>query len=111
MKNLENIETFLSRLITPIIQRCVKESLQEFHFPEKTEKADKLMSIQEAAKFLSLAIPTLYGMTSKHTIPYRKRGKKIYFKESELTAWLDAGKKKSVSELDLEADDYLTKKG
>jgi len=69
------------------------------------------MTIQEAAEFLNLAVPTLYTMTSKHTIPYRKRGKRLYFRLSELEQWLESGKKKSVAELDTEAEEYLTKKG
>jgi len=111
MNNYHNIEAFLSRLFTPIIQRCVKESLQEFQIPKKTENTDKLMTIQQAAAFLNLAVPTLYTMTSKHTIPYRKRGKKLYFRQFELEQWLEAGKKRSVAELDAEAVEYLTKKG
>jgi excisionase family DNA binding protein len=49
---------------------------------------DDLLSFKDAAKFLNLAAPTLYRHTSKGTIPFLKRGKKILFSREKLIKWM-----------------------
>jgi excisionase family DNA binding protein len=53
----------------------------------------ELLSIEDASKYLNLAKQTLYGFTSKGIIPYLKKGKKLYFKKTELDIWINEGKK------------------
>ena len=61
--------------------------------------SDKPMSIAEAAKFVNLTVPTLYGFVSKRTIPFSKVGKRLYFSESELTSWIQNGRQQTRDEL------------
>lgn len=61
--------------------------------------SDKPMSITEAAKFVNLTVPTLYGFVSKRTIPFSKVGKRLYFTEAELTSWIQSGRKQTRDEL------------
>ena len=63
---------------------------------------DSYLSIEEAASYLKIAKQTLYSFTSKRTLPFLKKGKKIYFEKTQLDTWLKQGLKKSVSELNLE---------
>ncbi len=60
---------------------------------------DKPMTIAEAAKFVNLTVPTIYGFVSKRTIPFSKVGKRLYFSQAELTTWIQAGRNKTQSEL------------
>jgi excisionase family DNA binding protein len=60
------------------------------------------MTIDEACLFLNLAKPTIYSLTSKRKIPFIKKGKKLYFKKMDLEAWLNEGKKKTFSEIEME---------
>ena len=62
-------------------------------------KEEKFLGPQEAADFLGDALATLYGRTSKNEIPFYKRGKKLYFKKSELIEWIEAGKCRTIDEL------------
>ena len=57
--------------------------------------------------------PTWYSKISKGEVPYHKQGKKVYFLKSEIDNWLKAGKKKSNSEIEAEAEAFLSnnKKG
>ena len=71
--------------------------------------ADKLFTIKEAAEFLHLTVPTIYLMVQRAEIPVCKRGKRLYFSKQEVTAWIMAGRKKTVSETDEKIDNYLTK--
>ena len=61
--------------------------------------SDKPMSITEAAKFVNLTVPTLYGFVSKRTIPFSKLGKRLYFSEAELTTWVKSGRKQTCTEI------------
>ena len=72
---------------------------------EKTEPKEIFFSVEQAADYLQLAEQTLYGFTSKRKIPFIKKGKKLYFKESELKKWLETGNKKSKVEIEKELED------
>ncbi len=48
----------------------------------------RLMSIQEAAAYIGLAVPTLYTMVSQRRIPYVKVGRLTKFDLGLLDAWL-----------------------
>lgn len=95
---LNNIETLLLDLKhTPKEQR------------EKSE-VDELLTVQGAAKFLSLSVSTVYGLISKGELPVMKRSKRCYFSKIELINYLRQGKKKSLAETSIEADQYLSSK-
>ena len=63
------------------------------------KSASEIMSLKQASEFLDLAPQTLYGHTSRRTIPHYKKGKKIYFKREELLEWLTQSKRKTTAEL------------
>ncbi len=48
----------------------------------------RLMSIQEAAVYTGLAVPTLYTMVSQRRIPYVKVGRLTRFDVALLDAWI-----------------------
>ena len=54
--------------------------------------------------------PTVYGWVNAGTIPVHKGGKKLRFLKSEIDNFLRQGRKKTVSEIAVEADEYLTNK-
>ncbi|WP_207430570.1 helix-turn-helix domain-containing protein [Sabulibacter ruber] len=68
---------------------------------------NQLLTITEAAKFLSLAKQTLYGLVQRRAIPVCKQGKRLYFPKDELTEWIRAGRKKTRSEIQAEAAVYV----
>ncbi len=72
-------------------------------------ETDQLLTIQQAADFLKLSVPTIYSLVSRSEIPVSKKGKRLYFSEQELTAWIKGGRKKTLQELSAEADKYLKK--
>jgi excisionase family DNA binding protein len=81
-----------------MVKSSVSEILRESTLT-KSEEVNKLFSVKEASSFLNLAPQTLYGFTSNRTIPFIKRGKKLYFKKFDLEVWLSEGKKDSVKEI------------
>jgi len=85
------------------------------HLPkEQAEQPqqDELLTVQDTAKFLSLSVPTIYGLISKGELPVMKRSKRCYFSKVELIDYLKQGRKKTLAETASEADQYLkSKKG
>jgi hypothetical protein len=56
--------------------------------------------------------PTVYGWVHSGLIPVHKGGKKLRFLKSEIDNWIKQGRKKTVSEINNNAEQYLkTKKG
>ncbi len=111
MKDNKIIVTTQEELIS-LIEGTVRRVLSEKKpTSEQTGSSSPLLlSLKEAAGFLKLAPQTIYGFTSKRIIPFLKRGKKLYFKRADLEQWLEAGKKKSISELNFEIDQNGTLK-
>ena len=74
----------------------------------------KVLSFEEASKFLNLSKSYLYQLTSKTLIPhYKPQGKMLYFEREELEKWLMKNPVKSRQELKDEASDkflYSNKK-
>jgi excisionase family DNA binding protein len=73
-------------------------------------EGDKLLTIKEAATLISLSVPTIYGLVAHAAIPVCKKGKRLYFSKQELTDWIKAGRKKTVTEIQSEASTYLKRK-
>ena len=82
-----------------LIQITIDKAFSEYGKNNPQQDMDKFLTIQEAMMFLNLARQTLYGFTSKNEIPFIKRGKKLYFRKSDLENWLLEGKRKSKSEI------------
>lgn len=59
-----------------------------------TSEPETLLTVQDAAKFLSLSVPTIYGLISKRELPVIKRSKRCYFSNIELLEYMKAGRKK-----------------
>lgn len=76
----------------------------------KEADADELLNITDAANFISLKVPTLYSKASLGTIPCNKQAGRLYFLKSELTKWIQEGRRKTLSEQTAEALNGLSKK-
>lgn len=101
----------LQTVIIDCVNSCLKNNEQESKTP--TDQPEQLLTIQEAAEFLSLTVPTMYSKVSKGELPVMKRGKRLYFSRTELLEYVKTGRKKSNAEIEQEAKAYLSnnKKG
>lgn len=89
----------------------LKHLLIEKQEQTPTPPPEKLLTIQEAAEFLKLSVPTLYSKVSRGTIPVMKRGKRLYFSSVELMEYVKSGRRKTNADIEAEASAYLKKKG
>jgi excisionase family DNA binding protein len=68
----------------------------------------QVLTFKEACKYSGLSKSKMYKHTSTLNIPfYKPEGKFIYFKRSELEAWLLRNRHSSKTELEIEANKYL----
>ncbi len=97
------------KLITDISERVTANILQAVKKNSVTaEQPEQLLTIQEAAQFLNLTVPTIYSKVSKGELPVMKRSKRLYFSSTELMEYLKEGRKKSNAEIEQEAEAYLS---
>lgn len=86
--------------ISEIVEASVtKVLLQQNSQTEANNSLPELLSITQAAAYLNLAKQTLYGFTCNREIPFIKKGKKLYFRKSELEKWVSEGRKKTKDEI------------
>jgi excisionase family DNA binding protein len=75
-----------------------------------TRKDNELMNVQQVADYLTLAVQTIYGLVHNMEIPYFKRGKRLYFRRTEIDDWISQAKRKTKAELQQEAIDFVARK-
>ena len=95
-----------------LIEASIKKVLTT-NQPTPTAPTDELLTVQDAAKFLSLSVATIYGLIHKGELPAIKRTKRVYFSKFELMTYLKQGRKKTIKDFANDADTYLltNKKG
>lgn len=69
------------------------------------------MNVQQVAEYLTLSVQTIYGLVHKMEIPNSKRGKRLYFKRSEIDEWISQSRRKTRVEIEQEATNYLLRSG
>ena len=113
-ENLQNL-TFeqLPQAVAALINE-VKEmkSLLQTKQQVAVEPADQWFNLEELCAYLPdrPAKQTVYGWIGQHIIPYHKKGKSIVFRKSEIDEWLRNGKRKSLGDLEKEAQAFVNSK-
>jgi excisionase family DNA binding protein len=95
---LTNIETLILDLRTDSTK------------PDQVEAKEQLLDVKETAEFLKLTVPTIYSKVSRGELPVMKGQKRLYFSRTELLEHLKGKRKKTNSELDKDAQDFIDKK-
>ena len=85
----------------------IKDLLLENRSRNPQRPRDDLLTIRQAAEFLSLSVPTLYTKVSRKEIPVNKRGKRLYFSMAELSEWVRSGRKKTTEEIHSPANSII----
>lgn len=82
--------------------RIIKQLLSE-QSSNCLPRREHFLTVTEAAKYLNLAIPTIYGLCHRRQIPYMKRSKRIYFSQEKLREYLEAGRRQTEDEIRTDA--------
>ena len=95
-QRLERIEQLLDKLISQNIN-------------ESKSNDNKPMSAKELGLYLNLSVYTIYGLVHKRSIPYIKKGKRLYFQKKVIDEWLESSSQLTREELEEKANEYLLK--
>lgn len=93
-----------------IIDEAVKNAIQNLKCTKSVDQTvqNEILNLNEASKLMHLSKSTIYGLVCKRKIPYFKQGKILRFKRSELFAWIEFGRKKTVIEIESDADNQIS---
>ena len=70
----------------------------------------EVMNFKECLKLTGFSRGLLYRMTAKREIPHYKRGRFVFFKRSEVEAWLFECKVKTEEEIEREVEQRIINK-
>jgi excisionase family DNA binding protein len=95
----ENLKRYFADLFREIVGTNINAKNKGGGNPDE----EPLVSVAEAAKITGLAVNTLYDKTYQRAIPHYKKGKRVYFRVSELVAWIAAGRVATSAEIEAKA--------
>lgn len=105
--SFENLPKAVAHLVNEMAElKSLVEKGQTTIVPLKRVPID----IEEACRIIGKAKPTVYALVRKRMIPCYKNGKKLYFFEEELLEWIAKGKKKTIQEIESEAEAEYNKR-
>ena len=95
-KNKEQNKTFLPFNFQNIGRQLVQYAASELQPPASDKHV--LVEIEDACRIIKKAKPTIYTLVRKGILPAYKKGKKLYFYEDELLAWIENGRRKTAEQ-------------
>lgn len=106
LETLPRAFTQLYKEVSDIKALLIKK--QEEFSPE----SDRWLNLNDLCKYHpdKPTKPTVYGWVSSQSIPYHKSGKRLRFLKSEIDGWLKIGHRRAASEINEEANSYLSSK-
>lgn len=96
MRKLDSIESLLRNASVP---------------DKQLGSVAEVFNLNQASEYVSLSKSAIYKKTSERNIPHFKKGKKLYFKRSELDVWLTENKISTNAEIEMQATNYILRKG
>lgn len=90
-----------------IITKAINSAFKKVGGISQVIEQDRILTIDEAAEFLSLSRATIYDLTSRSAIPFLKKRRRLYFSKEDLITWLKDSRRGTKAEADQEADSYL----
>lgn len=105
---MTNYNILLEELIK-LISEKVSDNINKSINPLTSTEEEILMNVDGTSKFIDLAIPTIYGLVHQKKIPHYKKSGRLYFMKSEILEWIKSGKQESKSDIEIRANEYLSK--
>lgn len=92
--NIDKLPEAVGYLTEQVIE--LKRMVSELQPPASDKHV--LVEIEDACRIIRKAKPTIYTLVRKGVLPAYKKGKKLYFYEDELLAWIDNGRRKTAEQ-------------
>lgn len=91
-----------------LIRECVRKEMEVLIKNMNQKTVPERLTLVEAAQYLGIKKPTMYGLTSARKIPFYKLGRGIFFYTKELDDWL-GNKSHQFRTIDDLASEHLAK--
>lgn len=99
--SFENLPKAVAHLVSELAE--IKTLVEKGQVPTVSPKRTPI-DIEETCRIIGKAKSTVYALVRKRLIPCYKNGKKLYFFEDELLDWISEGRKKTLQEIEFEAE-------
>ena len=86
-----------------LIREEVEASISKNNAVATDVVENELLTIEETAKYINMAVSSVYGLVHTKRIPYIKRGKRLIFERTKINEWLHAGRQKTREEIEEQA--------
>jgi excisionase family DNA binding protein len=100
MKNVvfstRNIDELISDIAAEVAKIIESKHSRKACFEDNY---DMFMTVDQAADFLHLKVPTIYSKVSRGELSPSKRGGRLYFSRSDLTEYIMQGSRTTVEEI------------
>ena len=109
MKNKFIFTQLSTEALTEIVEQAVQQALCRYQSATGDSSVPELMTMEEACEYLGISQSHGYKLTSKGVLPHYKPGKRLYFKKSELDAWINSHRADDTSSIEQSVQQHLTK--
>jgi excisionase family DNA binding protein len=92
--------------VRKMIREEVRTALQECQSTTQVDAENDLMTIEELAALVNMAVTSIYGLIRRRQIPHIKRGKRLIFEKTKIIEWLQSGRQNTVSDAKADARAY-----
>lgn len=93
-----------------LIREEMEASISKNNYVTFDSLENEFLTVEETAKYINMAVSSVYGLVHTKRIPYIKRGKRLIFEKSKINEWLHAGRQKTKEEIEEEALASITYK-
>jgi excisionase family DNA binding protein len=102
---------YQNKILTNLVEKVddLTEIVKRVTNPQVSDLT-KPFGVSEAADFLGVTIPTMYGLHWEKKVRAYKVGKKLYFFPSDLLEYIRSGKEPTADDLDDQARDIIQKR-
>ena len=103
--NKDELREFLAGIVKEALADGVGNTSQ--NRMTSSSENEPMVKIDEAAKIVGLAVNTIYDKSHRREIPHYKKGKRLYFRPSELLTWIANGRVMTQDEIDAKAISHV----
>lgn len=110
-------QSILIKISPEELKKMIADSVQEaihVYFKSKTNglggyPETQSVNLDTICKMYGWKKPTVYGWVHDRSIPHSKAGKRLYFNVADIEEWIAKGRRKTISEIEVEAGSYLVR--
>lgn len=91
------------------IEKKLEQLVSKTENIKGNETSPGFLTMKQFCEYYDYKRPTVYGMVHHRKIPYSKVGKRLYFEKSKIDEWIRQKHVKTITEIEEEADNYLSR--